>query len=79
MASESRGIRCSARCISDDCILLSPGEPRMHQIHDLEFNIVKYFDGQFDPFPITKDVEEEVVNGVAQIVLSHIVRPNVPL
>jgi hypothetical protein len=53
------------------------GEPRTREIHDPEFNIVKYLNGQFDPFLITKDVEEEVINGIAQIVLSHIVRPDV--
>ena len=52
-------------------------KPRPRDVHDLELDVVQLIDRHIDALLIAKDIEEIVVDGVAHLVLSDVVRPDI--
>ena len=66
-----------ARRTAGSATPLSCCEPSPGKIHNLEFKIVEHLYGEVDVLLVAQDIEEVVINGVAQIVLGNLVRPDV--
>ena len=77
VAGRQAGIRLNPSPNLNPGSPLSSGEPRLGDVHDLEFKLIQLLNRNLDSLLFPDYIEEVIVDRIAHIVLRHVVRPNI--